>query len=62
MSVSTILRSALRSTNSHSGLDYTFGWVEPGPRPGAYAGGWLRTIEPMLIMPNLTVRLGLFTP
>lgn len=34
------------------GVQYTFGFVETGERPAAIAGGWLRSISPILIMPK----------
>lgn len=43
--------------NRHPDHTYDFGWIEDGQRPAPYALGWLRIIQPMLILPNYTVSL-----
>ena len=39
------------------GLNYSFGFVDPTPKPAPTFGGWLRQIQPLLILPNYDVSL-----
>ncbi|WVW80573.1 hypothetical protein I302_102559 [Kwoniella bestiolae CBS 10118] len=39
----------------YTGLNYSFGFVDPVPRPAPTAGGWLRVVQPLLVFPNYTV-------
>ncbi|WRT70836.1 uncharacterized protein IL334_007835 [Kwoniella shivajii] len=39
----------------YTGLNYSFGFVDPDPRPAPTAGGWLRVVQPLLVFPNYTV-------
>ncbi|KAL7422935.1 hypothetical protein Q5752_002233 [Cryptotrichosporon argae] len=39
----------------YAGVQYTLGWVDPGPRPAPVVGGWLREVVPLLKLPNETI-------
>ncbi|WWC92444.1 uncharacterized protein L201_007402 [Kwoniella dendrophila CBS 6074] len=39
----------------YTGLNYSFGFVDPVPRPAPTAGGWIRVVQPLLVFPNYTV-------
>lgn len=34
------------------GLNYSLGFVDVVPRPAPTVGGWLRQIQPLLMLPN----------
>ncbi|KAK8850662.1 hypothetical protein IAR55_004582 [Kwoniella newhampshirensis] len=36
-------------------LNYTFGFVDAVPRPAPTFGGWIRQVQPLLILPNYTI-------
>ncbi|WVQ86122.1 hypothetical protein IAT38_008290 [Cryptococcus sp. DSM 104549] len=36
-------------------LNYTFGFIDAVPRPAPTYGGWLREVQPLLILPNHTI-------
>ena len=40
------------------GVNYTFGFVDPVPRPAPTIGGWLRLVQPLLVFPNYEASLG----
>lgn len=42
---------------SNPGLPYSLGFVDVIPRPAPTVGGWLRQIQPLLMLPNYRVSL-----
>ncbi|ORX40820.1 hypothetical protein BD324DRAFT_612195 [Kockovaella imperatae] len=41
----------------YAGLNYSFGFVDPTPKPAPTIGGWIRQIQPLLILPNYRVNI-----